>query len=77
MFGNPFHLGTESVKALYKSDMTFSQRLYVSLDVDFCRVRLHDSLTNITKKPLLYVRDIVPRPCFEGLTRLDKVSVSV
>ena len=64
---------TKSVKALYKSDMTFSHRLYVSLDVDFCRVRLHDSLTNITKKPLLYVRDMVPRLCFEGLTRLDKI----
>ena len=61
------------MKVLYKSDMTFSKRLYVALDVDLCRVRVHDSLTNITRKPLLYVRDIVPRPCFEGLTRLDKV----
>lgn len=68
------HLDSGSVKALYKSDMTFSERLYVSLDVDLCRIRLHDCLTNITRKPLLYVRDIVPRACFEGLTRLDKVS---
>ena len=66
-----------SVKALYKSDMTFSERLYVSLDVDLCRIRLHDCLTNITRKPLLYVRDIVPRACFEGLTRLDKVCKDV
>ncbi len=71
---NCSHLDPGSIKALYKSDMTFSERLYVSLDVDLCRVRLHDSLTNITRKPLLYVRDIVPRACFEGLTRLDKVS---
>ena len=70
------YLDAESVKVLYKSDMTFSGRLYASLDVDLCRVRLHDSLTSITQKPLLYVRDIVPRPCFEGLTRLDKVGLS-
>ena len=59
---------------LYNSDMFFHERLYASLDVDLCRVRLHEPLTTIMQNPLLYVRDLVPKPCFEALAKLDKVS---
>ena len=57
--------------------MSFHQRLYASLDVDLCRVRLHEPLSIIMQNPLLYVRDLVPKPCFEALAKLDKVSPEV
>ncbi|XP_032228067.2 uncharacterized protein LOC5503934 [Nematostella vectensis] len=58
---------------LYNSEMRFSNRLYAPLDVDLCRVRLHEPLTVIVQNPLLYVRDLVPRPCFDALSKLDKM----
>ena len=53
--------------------MSFQSRLYSALDVDLCRVRLHEPLMVIVQNPLLYVRDLVTKPCFEALSRLDKV----
>ncbi|EDO32777.1 predicted protein, partial [Nematostella vectensis] len=61
---------------LYNSEMRFSNRLYAPLDVDLCRVRLHEPLTVIVQNPLLYVRDLVPRPCFDALSKLDKVRLN-
>ena len=58
---------------LYNSNMSFSQRLYGPLDVDLCRVKLHEPLGQIVQQPLLYVRDMVPKPCFEALVRLHEV----
>ncbi|XP_069101496.1 uncharacterized protein [Argopecten irradians] len=62
------------VKVLYNSDMSFSERLYGPLDVDLCRVKLHESLTQIIQQPLLYVRDMVPKACFEALIRIYELT---
>lgn len=68
-------LSTDGVifEALYNSDMMFSERKYAALDVDLCRIKLHEPMSVIVKQPLLYVRDMVPRPCFEALIKLDQV----
>lgn len=58
---------------LYNSELRFHERLYASLDVDLCRVRLHEPLEVIVQNPLLYVRDLVPKPCFDALANLDQV----
>ena len=60
---------------LYNSNLTFSTRLYGPLDVDLCRVKLHEPLRQIVKQPLLYIRDMVPKPCFEALVKLHEVCV--
>jgi len=62
------------LRILYNSDLSFSDRLYGPLDVDLCRVKLHEPLMSIIQQPLLYVRDMVPKPCFEALVRLNEVS---
>ena len=53
--------------------MTFSERLYGPLDVDLCRVKLHEPLNQIVQQPLLYIRDMVPKPCFDALLKLHEV----
>ena len=58
---------------LYNSDLRSHERLYAALDVDLCRVRLHEPLEVIVQNPLLYVRDLVPKPCFDALAKLDQV----
>ena len=63
------------VLVLYHSDMVFSERLYGPLDVDLCRIKLHETLPAIARQPLLYVRDMVPKPCFHALIKLDQVCV--
>lgn len=50
--------------------MNFASRLYASLDVDLLRVKLFEPLTEIVKKPLLYVRDMAPKPSVDALIRL-------
>lgn len=61
------------MKILYNSDLTFSERIYGSLDVDLTRVKLHEPLNMIVQQPLLFVRDLVPKSCFTALTRMDEV----
>lgn len=63
------------MRVLYNSDLSFSDRLYGPLDVDLCRVKLHEPLSQIIQQPLLYVRDMVPKPCFQGLLNLHQVKV--
>lgn len=62
------------VSVVYHSNLTFSQRLYGPLDVDLCRVKLHEPLCQIVQQPLLYVRDMVPKPCFEALVKLHELT---
>ncbi|XP_071128270.1 uncharacterized protein [Mytilus edulis] len=62
------------VRVLYNSDYSFGERLYGPLDVDLCRVKLHEPLSIIVQQPLLYVRDMVPRPCFEALVKLYEIT---
>jgi len=49
--------------------------MYISLDVDLTRIRLHQPISNIVKQSLLYVRDILPRNSFLAVTRLHQVIV--
>ncbi|GFS25099.1 hypothetical protein ElyMa_003432800 [Elysia marginata] len=62
------------VRVLYNSDLSFSRRLYGPLDVDLCRVKLHEPLSVIVQQSLLYIRDMVFRPCFDALMKLDQVA---
>ena len=62
------------VEVLYNSDLSFAARLYGPLDVDVCRIKLHEPLEVIVQQPLLYVRDMVPKPCFDALIKLNTVS---
>ena len=73
-----FFLRTETnfFRVLYNSSMTFRERLYVSLDVDLTRIRLHQPISNIVKQPFLYVRDMLPRNCFLAVTKLHEVGLS-
>ncbi|XP_060570277.1 uncharacterized protein LOC132728621 [Ruditapes philippinarum] len=61
------------VTVLYHSNLSFSERLYGPLDVDLCRVKLHEPLVQIVQQPLLYVRDMVPKPCFDALVKLHEL----
>ena len=63
----------DGVKVLYNSAMNFSTRLYASLDVDLLRIKLFEPLENIVKKPLLYIRDMAPKPGVEALLKLYQV----
>ena len=38
-----------------------------------CRVRLHQTISEIMSQPLLYVRDIIPRDCLECVSKLNQV----
>ena len=55
----------------------FGERKYAALDVDLCRIRLHEPLSVIVQQPLLYVRDMVPKPCLDALMKLNQVSCLV
>ena len=61
------------LEVLYHSDLSFSERIYGPLDVDVCRIKLHEPLSIIVQQPLLYVRDMVPKACFEALVKLEQV----
>ena len=63
------------VEVLYNSDLSFKDRLYGPLDVDVCRIKLHEPLDVIVQQPLLYVRDMVPKACFQALIKLNTVSI--
>ena len=67
---------THFFRVLYNSGMKFKERLYVSLDVDLTRIRLHQPISNIVKQPFLYVRDMLPRNCFLAVTKLHEVCLS-
>jgi hypothetical protein len=63
-------------KALYSSDMAFSERLYASLDVDLCHVCLHEPLSHIVSQPLVYVQDMIPQLCYDAIMALDNITRS-
>ena len=61
------------VEVIYNSSLGLSQRLYASLDVELLKIKLFEPLDEIVKKPLLYVRDMTPKPSFEALIKLQQV----
>ncbi|XP_053545373.1 uncharacterized protein CFAP92 [Bombina bombina] len=61
------------LKVLYNSGLSFSERLYKDLSSMVYHIRLHKHFSSIIKQPLLYIRDMVPSPCFQALSRLDYI----
>ncbi|XP_054992713.1 uncharacterized protein CFAP92 isoform X1 [Sorex araneus] len=57
-------------KALYNSQLLFRRRLYGDLDSVVYHVRLCQPLEELMRRPKLYLRDTVPKPVFQALTRI-------
>ncbi|XP_066528423.1 uncharacterized protein cfap92 [Hoplias malabaricus] len=58
---------------LYNSALSFSKRLYDSLDVGLSPVHLCQPLDTILKEPLLYIRDALPYTCLQALLRIKRL----
>ncbi|KAJ8395312.1 hypothetical protein AAFF_G00032970 [Aldrovandia affinis] len=61
----------ERVEILYNSALSFSNRLYGTLDISLGPIRLHKQLELIMKQPAVYVRDTVSPACLQALSRLS------
>ncbi|KAM3844709.1 uncharacterized protein CFAP92 [Vipera latastei] len=61
------------LQIFYNSHLSFHKRLYIDLEAILLHIRLCKPLSSIMKQPLLYIRDMVPQPCFEALSRLDYI----
>ena len=59
----------------YNSEFAFSQRLYGSLDIDLPRILLHQPLSELVQRSMLYVRGSVPQACFHALIRLNELAM--
>jgi len=62
-----------SVEVVYNSDMSFSQRLYATLDIDLTTIKLFEPLEEIVRKPLLYIRDMTPKASFDALVKINQL----
>ncbi|XP_061076017.1 uncharacterized protein cfap92 [Conger conger] len=61
----------ERVEVLYNSALSFSNRLYGTLDLSLGPIRLHKQLEMIMRQPEVYLRDTVPPACLHALSRLS------
>lgn len=59
----------EQVTVLYNSDLSFSERLYDTLDMGLSPVCLVKPLENILMEPLVFIRNTVPHACLEAMKR--------
>ncbi|XP_055985269.1 uncharacterized protein CFAP92 [Sorex fumeus] len=57
-------------KVLYNSQLLFRHRLYGDLDSVVYHVHLCQPLEELMRRPELYLRDTVPKPVFQALTRI-------
>ncbi|KAL7842997.1 hypothetical protein AOLI_G00245090 [Acnodon oligacanthus] len=65
--------GEKKIAVLYNSGLSFSERLYDSLDLGLSPVYLHQPLDAILKEPLVYIRDVLPCSCLQGLLRIKQL----
>uniref|UniRef100_UPI00398F31E3 uncharacterized protein cfap92 n=1 Tax=Pristiophorus japonicus TaxID=55135 RepID=UPI00398F31E3 len=63
----------DRINVLYNSNLSFHQRLYANLDDNFYHIYLHEPLHDITKHPLLFIRNMSPKDCFQALYRLQNL----
>ncbi|XP_052827704.1 uncharacterized protein LOC106878961 isoform X2 [Octopus bimaculoides] len=69
-----FHdINAEGFTMLYNTDFVCSERLYLPLNTNILKIKLSLSLSKILKQPLLYVRNVVPRSCFDCVIRLSNL----
>ncbi len=64
---------SDMLQIMHNTDMQFSSRLYSILDIDLMKIKLFESIEEIVKKPLLYVRDMTPKNSYEALIKLNQV----
>ncbi|XP_060713808.1 uncharacterized protein cfap92 [Tachysurus vachellii] len=61
----------KQVTVLYNSGLSFSKRLYDTLDVGLRPIHLYNPLEIIMRQPLLYIRDTVPHTCLQAMLRIS------
>lgn len=65
---------TSEIDVIYDSSLRFSKRLFSSFDLYLFKVRLYQPLEDIVKNPLLFIRDMTPKPSFDALIKLSQVN---
>ncbi|XP_073732201.1 uncharacterized protein cfap92 isoform X2 [Misgurnus anguillicaudatus] len=61
----------DQVTVLYNSDLSFSVRLYDTLDVGLSPIYLPNPLETIMSEPLMFIRNMIPHGCLEAMKRIS------
>ncbi|TSK16228.1 hypothetical protein Baya_1099 [Bagarius yarrelli] len=66
----------KQVMVLYNSGLSFSKRIYNTLDVGFSPVHLHKPLETIMRQPIVYIKDTVPYTCLQAMLSISHLCQS-